>query len=188
MNIVMMALVVGVLFATGTYLILRRRPIRLILGLGLLGHGVNLLLFSLGGSERGLPPIVVDKAAFTGDISGFVDPLPQALILTAIVIGFGVMAFTVVLVNRRHALAADVEADVPVVESEKVVDPFAPLEHEKGGLDLEPDDYEWLEYSVSEELQRARQRIQARAAADAAANLTDEPTDAPTSNPKEGSV
>ncbi|MCB0080524.1 MAG: Na+/H+ antiporter subunit C [Caldilineaceae bacterium] len=102
MNILMMALVVGVLFATGTYLILRRRPIRLILGLGLLSHGVNLLLFSLGGAERGLPPIVVDKAAFTGDISGFVDPLPQALILTAIVIGFGVQAFAIVLVKRAY--------------------------------------------------------------------------------------
>ena len=167
MNILMMALVVGVLFATGTYLILRRRPIRLILGLGLLSHGVNLLLFSLGGAERGLPPIVVDKAAFTGDISGFVDPLPQALILTAIVIGFGVTAFTVVLVNRRHALAEEAVADVPVVASRKVVDPFAPMEHYSGGLDADPDDYEWLEYSVSDELSRARQRIHEHAVADA---------------------
>lgn len=166
MNIVMMGLVVGVLFATGTYLILRRRPIRLILGLGLLSHGVNLLLFSLGGARRGLPPIVVDKAAFTGDVSGFVDPLPQALILTAIVISFGVTAFTVVLVNRRHALAEYAVANVPIVDSHQVVDPFAPMEHYTGGLDQDPDDYEWLEYGVSDTLRRERERIQEQIATD----------------------
>ena len=170
----MMALVVGVLFATGTYLILRRRPIRLILGLGLLSHGVNMLLFSLGGVERGLPPIVVDKAAFSGDISGFVDPLPQALILTAIVISFGVTAFTVVLVNRRHALAEAAVANVPIVESQKVIDPFAPLEHYTGGLDQNPDDYEWLEYSVSDALRRERQRIHEQTTVDAAAKAAAE--------------
>ncbi|MBX3009945.1 MAG: NADH-quinone oxidoreductase subunit K [Caldilineaceae bacterium] len=122
----MMALVIGVLFTTGTYLMLQRTAIRLILGLTLLGHGVNLLLFSGGGFRRGLPPIVVDKEAFTGDISAFVDPLPQALILTAIVISFGITAFMVVLVNRRHALVKNQEgmaltADDPFAINAKVV-------------------------------------------------------------------
>ncbi len=116
----MMALVIGILFTAGTYLLLQRTAIRLILGLALFSHGVTLLLFSGGGFRRGLPPIVVDKEAFTGDISAFVDPLPQALILTAIVISFGITAFIVVLINRRHALVRDQEGTAITPD-----DPFA---------------------------------------------------------------
>ena len=103
MNSAIFALGVGMLFATGTFLVLRRRPIKLLLGLGLLTHGVNLLIFSTAAKESGLPPIE-DKATFAGDITPYVDPLPQALILTAIVISFGITAFIVMLINRRHAI------------------------------------------------------------------------------------
>ena len=99
---VLLGLVVAVLLGTGVYLLLLGTPIRLVLGLGLISHGVNLLLLGSSGLKRGAPPIVVDKAAFTGDISPFVDPLPQALILTAIVIGFGLTAFSLVLAHRVH--------------------------------------------------------------------------------------
>jgi len=162
MGILIFALVVGVLFATGTYLILRRSPIRLILGLALLSHGVNLLLFSSGGLGRGMPPIIPDKENVDPTIiDRIVDPLPQALILTAIVISFGVTAFTVVLVNRRNALsqrvAQDVDARSDVVPSRKALDPFAPLEHYITGLDQEPDDYEWLEYGIADEYRRRQQ-------------------------------
>ena len=133
----MMALVIGVLFTTGTYLLLQRTAIRLILGLALLSHGVNLLLFSGGGFKRGLPPIVVDKEAFTGDISAFVDPLPQALILTAIVISFGITAFIVVLINRRHALVKDQEGMAITHD-----DPFAINTQLTVG---EEEDYEFLQ-------------------------------------------
>lgn len=133
----MMALVIGVLFATGTYLLLQRTAIRLILGLSLLGHGVNLLLFSGGGFKRGLPPIVADKEAFTGDISAFVDPLPQALILTAIVISFGITAFMVVLVNRRHSLVKDQEGTALTAD-----DPFAV---DTQLVERVEEDYEFLE-------------------------------------------
>lgn len=145
MNSSVFALGVGVLFASGTYLLLRRSPIWLILGLGLLTHGVNLLIFSTSGSHRGAPPIIKDKSSFTGDITSFVDPLPQALILTAIVISFGITAFIVMLVNRRHALMQDAAN-----ATASAIDPFAPQEHYMSGLDRHPDDYEWLGYALGE--------------------------------------
>ncbi|MEM7132610.1 MAG: NADH-quinone oxidoreductase subunit K [Chloroflexota bacterium] len=167
MTIITLAVVVGVLFATGTYLILQRRAIRLILGLALLTHGVNLLLFSSGGLGRGQPPII-DKDAFTPDgIGQFVDPLPQALILTAIVISFGVTAFTVVLVNRRNALAETIAPESSDLPSSKATDPFASVEHYVSGLDSEIDDiddYEWLEYALADEYrQQIARRKQAAA-------------------------
>ncbi len=160
MGILLLALVVGVLFATGTYLILQRSPIKLILGLSLLSHGVNLLLFSTSGLRRGDPPIVADKAAFDGTIANFVDPLPQALILTAIVISFGFIAFTVVLMNRRNALTETAqgryEEGKAVVASSLL---YSPIEHYLSGLDDDPDDYQWLEYTLVDEYkERAAKR------------------------------
>ncbi len=147
----LLALMVGVLFATGAYLLLRRDSIKLILGLGLLSYGINLLLFGSGMLKRGQPPIVADKATFSGDISHFVDPLPQALILTAIVISFGVSAFMVVLLNRRNALMAEHEKQATLHPSKIAGDPFSATGHYLGGLDQDPDDYEWLEYSLMAE-------------------------------------
>ena len=146
MNSLLFALCVGILFATGTFLVLRRRPIRLILGLALLTHGVNLLIFSTSDDKSGLPPIE-DKATFAGDISPFVDPLPQALILTAIVISFGITAFIVMLINRRNTI---IEESGGIATSASVIDPFAPFEHYVSGLDRHPDDYEWLGYAMSD--------------------------------------
>ncbi len=139
------ALLVGSLFATGAYLLLRRDPIRLILGLGLLSYGVNVLLFSSSTMRKGMPPIIADKATFSGDIAGFVDPLPQALILTAIVISFGVTAFLIVLVNRRNILFEDHIATTPPDVTEVANDPFGATAHYLSGLDSDPDDYVWIE-------------------------------------------
>lgn len=138
------AFIVAVLFSTGTYMVLQRSPIRLILGLGLLSHGVNLLLFSTGMLQRGLPPIVADKANFHGDIGAFVDPLPQALILTAIVISFGITAFIVVLINRRNTLVHG-EAET------RPGDPFALLPASPQAAQAAEDDYEYLEYTLVDE-------------------------------------
>lgn len=88
-----LALVIGTLFATGVYLILRRSLNKLLLGLMLLAHGANLLLFTLSGLQRGAPPLV----GATDELMRSADPLPQALILTAIVIGFSLNAFTLIL-------------------------------------------------------------------------------------------
>jgi multicomponent Na+:H+ antiporter subunit C len=87
--------VIGVLFAVGVYLILRRSIVKLLLGLMVLSHGANLLLFTVSGLRQGAPPLLGDKTSRL-----MADPLPEALILTAIVIGFGLSAFTLVLAFR----------------------------------------------------------------------------------------
>ncbi|HRN50295.1 MAG TPA: NADH-quinone oxidoreductase subunit K [Anaerolineales bacterium] len=129
---------VAVLMASATYLLLQRNPVRMVIGLGLFTHAVNLLIFGTGVSERGLPPIIVDKAAFTGDISQFVDPLPQALILTAIVISFGIVAFMIALLHRRNSLEAIDESCTDRSDDPFAMEPAHTLEH----VD---EDYEWLE-------------------------------------------
>ncbi len=96
----LLALVVGVLYAGGLYMIMRRSIVKLIIGLGLLGHAANLLIFTVGRVTRGLPPVIAHEE--TELLGTFADPLPQALILTAIVIGFGVQAFATVLVKRVY--------------------------------------------------------------------------------------
>lgn len=92
-------LMVGVLFAVGVYLVLQRNLTRVLVGLGVLAHAVNVMLISSG--SGGDPPIV-------GDAGGpYADPLPQALILTAIVITFGVTAFLLGLALRGWAGVGD---------------------------------------------------------------------------------
>lgn len=97
---VLLALVVGGLYAAGFYMLMRRSIVKLILGLGLLGHAANLLIFTVGRVTPGQPPIIAPEAEVL--VPPFADPLPQALILTAIVIGFGVQAFAIVLVKRAY--------------------------------------------------------------------------------------
>lgn len=97
---ILLAIVVGGLYAAGVYMMMRRSIVKLIIGLGLLGHASNLLIFTLGGLTRGRPALVAEGAR--GPVVPFADPLPQALILTAIVIGFGVQAFAVVLIKRVY--------------------------------------------------------------------------------------
>ena len=95
---VVLSFVVGALYAAGLYLMLRRNLAKLIIGLALLTNAVNLLIFTVGGLTRARPPLVPeDSSAPAGPVA---DPLPQALILTAIVIGFGVLAFAMVLAYR----------------------------------------------------------------------------------------
>ena len=93
-----LALTIGALYAMAFYLMLRRSVVRLIFGLMLFGQAVNLLIFASGGLTREKSAII---AAGASTLEGpYADPLPQALILTAIVIGFGVLAFCVALVYR----------------------------------------------------------------------------------------
>jgi multicomponent Na+:H+ antiporter subunit C len=97
---VVLAVVVGVLYTAGLYLVMRRSLVKLILGLALLAHAANLLIFSLGGLTRGETAIVpAGQDALTPP---FPDPVPQALVLTAIVIGFAVQAFALVLLRRAY--------------------------------------------------------------------------------------
>jgi multicomponent Na+:H+ antiporter subunit C len=102
----LLAIVAGVLYATGLYLMLQRRLAQLIVGLSFLANGSNILIFTAAGLTRAKPPIVPDGAdALTAP---FADPVPQALILTAIVIGFGVLAFSAVL---AHTLQGSADSD-----------------------------------------------------------------------------
>lgn len=96
---ILIGLIVAILFGGGVYLILRRSIMRLIIGIILLSHGVNLMLFASGGMTQRAAPIVGSGAELSTAVA---DPLPQALILTAIVISFGVLAFTLILVLRSY--------------------------------------------------------------------------------------
>lgn len=104
-----LAITAGTLYAAGFYLMLRRRLAQLIVGLGLLSNGTNLLIFTAGGLTRAKPPIIPDgQTAIAGP---FADPVPQALVLTAIVIGFGVLAFALVLAHRVHEMTGSDDID-----------------------------------------------------------------------------
>ena len=96
----LLALAAGVLYACGIYMMLRRRLAQLIIGLGLLSNGTNLLIFTAGGLTRGRPPVLPEGAAVL--VPPYADPVPQSLVLTAIVIGFGLTAFSLVLAHRVH--------------------------------------------------------------------------------------
>ena len=92
-----MAIVIGILFMAAVYLILSRSLLRIILGTGLLSHGAHLLILTMGGLGGTSPPVLAEG------VTDYADPLPQALILTAIVISFGVTAFILVLFYRTYA-------------------------------------------------------------------------------------
>lgn len=94
----LLALTVGGLYAIGLYLMLRRSIVKLLIGLALLNNATNLLIFTAAGLTRARPPIV--PPGYDAPPGPTADPVAQALILTAIVIGFGVLAFMVVLVHR----------------------------------------------------------------------------------------
>ncbi len=95
----MLAFVIGGLYAAGLYMMLRRSIVKLIIGLSLFGHAANLLIFTVAGLTRAQPPILSGPGP-NAAAAAVADPLPQALILTAIVIGFGVQAFALVLIHR----------------------------------------------------------------------------------------
>jgi multicomponent Na+:H+ antiporter subunit C len=97
---IVLAFVVGGLYAAAVYLLLRRSLVKLLIGLGLLSHAANLLIFTAAGLTRAQPPVI--DAQSTTLSAPFADPLPQALILTAIVISFGVTAFALTLAHRAH--------------------------------------------------------------------------------------
>lgn len=102
MNLSLVALI-GVLFGVGTYLLLHRTITRIVLGVAMLGNGVNLLILATGG-RPGAAPIV-------GEDGPFADPVPQALVLTSIVIGFALQAFLLALAWRNWTLDGNDEVE-----------------------------------------------------------------------------
>ena len=100
----LIATVIGVLTACGVYLSLRGRTFPVVLGLTLVSYAVNLFLFVMGRLAVGTPPIIREGA-------NYADPLPQALVLTAIVISFGMTAFVVILALRARAELGNDQVD-----------------------------------------------------------------------------
>lgn len=132
--IVVLALVVGILFATGTFLILQRTLTRIVLGLSMCSNGVNMLLMLSGG--RAGQPVFAD-----GRPSGpFADPMPQAMALTTIVINFGMVAFLLALAYRSATLTGvdEVEDDLEdrrIAQTVREADLAAEVEEEEVDVD-----------------------------------------------------
>ncbi len=102
----LVAIIVGMLTAAGIYLMLRQRTFPMILGLSLLSYAVNVFLFASGRLAIGLPPIIGTSEAYS-------DPLPQALVLTAIVISFGMTAVIMIMALGSYLEAGDDKVDAP---------------------------------------------------------------------------
>jgi multicomponent Na+:H+ antiporter subunit C len=123
---VVLAIVIGVLYGVALYMLLRRSLAQMILGLGLLTNATNLLIFTVAGLVRGRPPIMaVDEAQLTPP---FADPVPQSLILTSIVIGFGVLAFALVLAYRAYQVVGSDDLDEMISTDTLPPDSQAPPE------------------------------------------------------------
>ncbi len=103
---IVLALGIGAVAGSGVWLILRPRTFQVIIGLSLLSYAVNLFILSMGRLRIGAPPVLEARGA--GDPSLYADPLPQALVLTAIVISFATTAlFLVVLLASRGLTGTD---------------------------------------------------------------------------------
>ena len=105
----LLAACVAVLVGSGVYLLLKRSLARALFGVVLLSHGANLLVFTLGGPARGKAPIV--PKGEVAPVPGHADPVSQALVLTAIVIGFAVVAFFAVLIERAYRELSSEDSD-----------------------------------------------------------------------------
>ncbi|WP_053360433.1 Na(+)/H(+) antiporter subunit C [Bacillus sp. FJAT-27251] len=93
---IVMSVLIGILFMSATYLMLSKSLLRVIVGTGLLSHGAHLLILTMGGLKTGAAPLLGQNA------ESYTDPLPQALILTAIVISFGITALFLVVAYRSY--------------------------------------------------------------------------------------
>lgn len=92
----LITILVGVLVTVAVYLLLSKNILRIILGTAILSHAIHLLLMAMGGLKKGAAPLLGENAV------SYTDALPQALILTAIVISFAVTAFLLVLAYRTY--------------------------------------------------------------------------------------
>lgn len=102
---IVLAILVGVLFAAGVYMVLRRSIIKFIIGIILMSNATNLLVFLSAGIVPGVPPMVGE------DADKMADPLPQALVLTAIVIGLGIVVYTLALKYKFFELTGTDDLD-----------------------------------------------------------------------------
>lgn len=103
-----LAFAIGVLTTSGVWLVLRPRSFQVVVGLTLLSYAVNLFIFSTGGLRIGAEPVLKGEA---GDLAAYADPLPQALVLTAIVIGFATTALLLVVILVARGLTGGDHVD-----------------------------------------------------------------------------
>ncbi len=116
------AILVGLFFTAAVYLMLSKFSIRIMLGIAILGNAVNLLLFTSGRLTREVPPIIPD--GLDALPAGAANPLPQALILTAIVISFSLLAFLLVLTYRAYQdIGTDNTDEMRVAEPDEPTPP-----------------------------------------------------------------
>lgn len=106
---IILSVTIGFLYAVAVFLLLRRSIVKLILGIMFLSNATNLLLLTAGGLTLTTPPFIEEGS--TVPASDIADPLPQALILTAIVIGFGLIAFTLVLTYKYYGATGTEDLD-----------------------------------------------------------------------------
>ncbi|MGM0564052.1 MAG: Na+/H+ antiporter subunit C [Pseudomonadota bacterium] len=104
-----MAYVIGLLFTAALYMMMRRSIVKLVIGLILLSNAANLLIFVTAGMTRMAPPLIDAGTRQPAEV--IADPLPQALILTAIVISFGVLAYAVVLIRKAYEVVGTDDLD-----------------------------------------------------------------------------
>ncbi len=97
---VILPIIIGGLYASGLYMMLQRSLVRMIIGLILISHASNFFIFVISRITRGKPSLIPEDAI--KPLGEFADPFPQALVLTAIVIGFGIQAFAIVLIKRTY--------------------------------------------------------------------------------------
>ena len=105
----LIALVIGALVAISVYLLLHPDLVRKLIGTVILTNGVLLLIFAVGRMTRAAAPLIPEGEKYP--VAGSANPLSQALILTAIVIGFGLLAFSLVLVSRMYGSYDTIDAD-----------------------------------------------------------------------------
>ena len=104
-----LAIAIGILTASGVYLLLRPRTFQVIMGLTLISYGVNLFIFSMGRLKVDSEPVLV--AGVPATLANTADPLPQALVLTAIVIGFAMTALFLVVMLASRGLSGNDHVD-----------------------------------------------------------------------------
>lgn len=110
----LLAFVIGGLVAVSVYLLMRRDLIRKVIGIVILSNAINLLIFTVGRVTQGASPLISSGAKVPAE--GIANPLSQALILTAIVIGFGMLSFALVLLYRTQQTTGTVDAEAFVDE------------------------------------------------------------------------
>jgi multicomponent K+:H+ antiporter subunit C len=106
---IVLAIAIGVLTGSGVWLVLRPRTFQLLVGLSLTSYAVNLFMFATGSLAIDKDPILVDGVA--PDLANYTDPVPQALVLTAIVISFGMTALLLVIVLASRGLTGTDHVD-----------------------------------------------------------------------------